>query len=120
MKSYSNYTDLKIWSLPELFLPVGSTAREAADAICYAAAQEGLLLHSGDVIGLSPDIAGAVSGFEEQLQEALQQCAGVRPRVMIYGASRQAEPSALEQLCILVSQHSRNHSHVVVIQGAAL
>lgn len=120
MNSYSNYMDLKIWSIPEICLPAGSTARETAEAICAGAAQEGLILHGGDVIGLSQALTSNGERFVEQLQQCLQQCAGVRPHVIFYDAPQQDEVSSIASLCSLIVQHGRSRCLAVVIQGAAL
>lgn len=120
MNSYSNYMDLKIWSIPEVCLPAGSTARETAQIICASAAQEGLILHGGDVIGLSKQFTSTGDRFVEQLQQVLQQCAGVRPHIVFFDPDQQNPESSIAALCSMVVQHTRRCCHAVVIQGAVL
>ena len=117
MKVFSNYMDMRVWSIPARHINEQVDADHVADVIGRAASQEGLILHGSDVVGIRSELTGRNDQFGVELCRAIHRNFGVSPMVMLYNET--ANSNSLASLCALVDQHSRNSSGVVVIQGAA-
>ncbi len=109
-------------SLPMPAAPQGDLVRQIIDAITAAAAQEGVILHHRDTVGVPrrqlvqqgcPEEA-----FIEALQQAMQQAMGVQLRVLLYSDTVDAA-HPLCSLCTLMAGSTPGGS-IVLVQGAAL
>lgn len=109
-------------SLPMPAAPQGDLIRQIIDAITAAAAQEGVILHHKDTVGVPRTLLGQQSSTEENfslaLQQALQQATGVQLRVLLY--SDTVDPvHPLCSLCTLMAGKTPRQK-IVLVQGAAL
>ena len=109
-------------SLPMCAAPQGDLIRQIIDAITAAAAQEGVILHHKDTVGVPRALLQqqncAEDVFGEALQQALQQAIGVQLQVLLY--SDTVDPAhPLCSLCTLMAGKTPGQS-IVLVQGAAL
>lgn len=102
--------------------PQQDLVQQVIEAVTAATAQEGVILHRRDTVGVPhalPRQHGlSEDSFGERLQQALLQATGVQLNVMLYSEVVDAGHS-LCSLCTLTAGKSAKES-IVLIQGAEL
>lgn len=100
--------------------PQQDLVQQVTDVITAATAQEGVILHRRDTVGVPRALPGqyglSEDSFDEQLQKALEHSTGVQLNVMLYNELVDAA-HPLCSLCTLTAGKSARES-IVLIQGA--
>lgn len=109
-------------SLPMPAAPQGDLVQQIIDALTAAAAQEGVILHHRDLVGvprkLVAEQGSPEDAFSARLQQAMQQATGVQLKVLLYCDT--VDPDRpMCSLCTLMAGGTPDRS-IVLVQGAAL
>lgn len=109
-------------SLQMAAAPQQDLVQQVLDVITAATAQEGVILHRKDTVGVPRSLLSqqgfSEDSFGERLQQALLQTTGVQLQVLLYNeVVDKAHP--LCSLCTLTAGKSARQS-IVLIQGADL
>ena len=106
-------------SLPMPAAPQGDLVQQIIDAITAAAAQEGVILHHRDTVGVPRKLVAGCpeDAFSEQLRHALKRATGVQLQVLLYSDTVDAA-HPLCSLCTLMAGKKPGPS-IVLVQRAA-